>query len=155
MATTDSKKTTAAKPVKGKTLSPEEIYSGFQQLRNEQRNLVNKLTEVEMDLNEHKMVLETLKDLDGDRKCFRLIGGVLCEKTVKDVIPTLTTNRDQLMVVAESLNEQVTKKGIEINEYKEKHNIGIRGVDDPPQSSTSEGEKATESTPMRIMVNPI
>lgn len=59
------------------------------------------------------------------------------------------------MTVAEILNEQVTKKGVEINEYKEKHNIGIRGVDDPPQSSTSEGEKATESTPMRIMVNPI
>lgn len=53
MATTESKKT-PPKPVKGKTLTTEEIYNGFQMLRTEQRNLINKLSEVEMDLNEHK-----------------------------------------------------------------------------------------------------
>uniref|UniRef100_A0A0V0G7R5 Putative molecular chaperone prefoldin subunit 2 n=1 Tax=Triatoma dimidiata TaxID=72491 RepID=A0A0V0G7R5_TRIDM len=155
MATTDSKKT-PPKPAKGKTLTTEEIYNGFQLLRNEQRNLINKLSEVEMDLNEHKMVLDTLKDLDGGRKCFRLIGGVLCEKTVKDVIPTLTTNRDQLSALAETLNEQVTKKGLEINEYKEKNNIRIRGQDEIPSAVNDENEQKSEAQPRNvIMVNPI
>lgn len=34
--------------------SNEEIFAGFQSLRNEQRVMANKLSEMEMELNEHK-----------------------------------------------------------------------------------------------------
>lgn len=46
-----------------------------------------------------RIVLNTLKDLEGERKCFRLIGGVLCEKTVKDVLPALSQNKDQVFII--------------------------------------------------------
>lgn len=59
-----------------------------------------------------------------------MIGGILCERTVKDVMPILQTNKEQLTKVIEALNDQLTKKGVELNEYKEKHNIKIRGQDD-------------------------
>lgn len=39
---------------KNAAISNEEIVQGFHKLRAEQRQLVNKLSEVEMDLNEHK-----------------------------------------------------------------------------------------------------
>jgi len=39
---------------KNATPSNEEIVQGFQRLRAEQRQLANKLSELEMDLNEHK-----------------------------------------------------------------------------------------------------
>lgn len=37
--------------------SNEEIFAGFQTLRNEQRMMANKLSEMEMELNEHKYAL--------------------------------------------------------------------------------------------------
>ena len=43
------------------------------------------------------MVIENLKDVDPERKCFRLVGGVLVERTVKDVLPALCSNRDQVI----------------------------------------------------------
>ncbi len=45
------------------------------------------------------MVIENLKDIAPERKCFRLVGGVLVERTVKDVLPALTSNRDQVYYV--------------------------------------------------------
>nr|CAG4651516.1 EOG090X0L97 [Simocephalus serrulatus]SVE94651.1 EOG090X0L97 [Simocephalus serrulatus] len=77
----------------------EEIIQGFQRLRTEQRQLASKLSELEMDLNEHKLVIETLQNVDADRKCFRMVGGVLVERTVKEVLPALTTNRDQAILL--------------------------------------------------------
>ena len=48
-----SKKMTKSTP-KIAPKSNEEIVQGFQRLRNEQRQLASKLSELEMDLNEHK-----------------------------------------------------------------------------------------------------
>ena len=49
----------------------EEIIQGFQAMRNEQRSIASKISELQQDLNEHKIVIETLKSKDGDEKCFR------------------------------------------------------------------------------------
>ncbi|KAE8750389.1 hypothetical protein FOCC_FOCC002949 [Frankliniella occidentalis] len=140
------------KSSKGKTLTQEEIYNGFQVLRNEQRVLVTKLSELELELSEHKIVVDTMKDLDGDRKCFQLIGGVLCERTVKDVLPQLQMKKDSLTKIMGDYNEQITKKGKEINEYKEKHNIRIRGQDDIPSESDSKDKGESSSQSKNVMV---
>ncbi|KAL1452122.1 hypothetical protein WDU94_006430 [Cyamophila willieti] len=138
---------------KANKLTDEEIYNGFQNLRAEQRQIATKLSELEQELTEHKIVLDTLKDLDGDRRCFRLIGGVLCEKTVKEVIPTLTSNRDQLNTLITSLNEQLTKKGIEINEYKDKYDIQMQGNKSNAPPPKPDSESGTRSA--GVVVNPV
>lgn len=43
-----------------------------------------------------RLVIEALKGVDLDRKCFTLIGGVLVEKTVKDVLPNLENNKSMV-----------------------------------------------------------
>ena len=51
----------------------EEIIAGFQALRAEQRSIAAKINELQQDLNEHKIVIETLDGVDADRKCFRSV----------------------------------------------------------------------------------
>lgn len=47
-----------------------------------------------IDVSYFRLVIETLKDKDDDRKCFRMVGGVLVERTVKEVLPALQSNSE-------------------------------------------------------------
>lgn len=73
-----------------------------------------------------RTVIDTLKTVDENRKCFRLIGGVLAEQTVKETLPNLIQNKEQLEKLIENGKEQLTKKGMEINKFKEEHNIKVK-----------------------------
>ncbi|KAL4136187.1 hypothetical protein QTP88_007751 [Uroleucon formosanum] len=116
------------KLIKVKKPAEEElIHNTFNALRTEQRQLATKLSEIELDLNEHSIVIDTLNKLDEERKCFRLIGGVLVERKICDILPTLIKNRGEMGKIVKTLNEQLTKKGIEINDFKNKHNIQVKG----------------------------
>jgi len=75
-----------------------------------------------------------------------MVGEVLVERTVKEVLPALILHRDQMVKLIEVLNKQVTSKGQEINEYKEKNNIRIRNRDEVLTSAQeSSGEKKVAS----------
>lgn len=90
-----------------------------------------------------RIVIETLKGVEGSRKCFRMVGGVLVERTVAEILPELESNREQLPKALAALQEQLTKKGQEINEYIECHDIRVQRNDrsDPaeeqPQAKTN------------------
>merc|ERR1712062_358085 len=117
---------------------PENVANGLQTLRTEQRSLASKLSELQMDLNEHKLVIDTLEK----------VGGVLVERSVGEVQPALTGNRDKLTKLIETLEKQLTEKGQEINGYIEKHNIQIQGKKGPTTSNAPavEENKKTQST---------
>jgi len=66
----------------------------------------------------HRLVLETLEPLPQDRKCFRMINGVLVERTVKDVVPALKTNSDGLKKVLDELLKQYKAKQDEMEKWK-------------------------------------
>jgi prefoldin subunit 2 len=44
----------------------------------------------------HRLVEETLQPLDSKRRAFRLVGGVLVERTVGEVLPSVVTNRENV-----------------------------------------------------------
>lgn len=97
------------------------------------------------------MVIETLKNADENRKCFRMIGGVLVEKQVKDVVPTLATNKEKLSDLIQKVNEQLVKKGQELNEYREKYNIRVQGQDDAKRQE--EGKEANKASRGNVLVS--
>ncbi|XP_035908259.1 probable prefoldin subunit 2 [Anopheles stephensi] len=136
--------TTSGKPKEKK--SQEVIAAEFQQLRNQQLNLVNNLNAIELDLKEHKTVIDTLKMVEPSRKCFRLVGGVLVEQTVEVVLPQLELNKTQLEKLIEEGKEQIAKKGIEINQYKDEHNIKIRGQEPTPPAASDKENAADDKS---------
>ena len=63
-------------------------------------------------------MLETLEPLPGDRKCFRMINGVLTERTVEEVVPILKTNSDGLKKALEELVKQYKSRQDEMEKWK-------------------------------------
>ena len=55
--------------------------------------------EVLVCLQEHEAVIKALSNLDPDRKCFRLVGEVLVERTVSEVLPAVSANHEQIGMV--------------------------------------------------------
>jgi chaperonin cofactor prefoldin len=51
-----------------------------------------------------RLVEETLEPLDPDRRAFRLVGGVLVERTVKEVLPTVKEHRNNVRIIHLSLS---------------------------------------------------
>ncbi|XP_074652828.1 prefoldin subunit 2-like [Tubulanus polymorphus] len=136
---------------KQKQVNQEAIISGFNELRQQQRALASKISELEMDCKEHELVIDTLKDIkDGDRKCYRLVGGILVERTVKDVSPALVNNKEQIGMLVTNLTKQLEAKGKELNDYREKYNIRVRGEEDDVDKK--HGEDKAKSTTQGVLV---
>ncbi|KAJ7241939.1 Prefoldin beta-like protein [Mycena haematopus] len=118
----------AAAKAKGKTqpLTDQEISQNYSRMQNELQGLAGKIGELEQESDEHSLVLTTLNEAlaeEPDRKCFRLIGGVLVERTVKDVVPTLQSNRDNIKKVVANLTEQYKTREEEFDTFKREYNI--------------------------------
>ncbi|XP_038852056.1 prefoldin subunit 2-like [Salvelinus fontinalis] len=126
--------------------SAEQVVAAFQRMRSEQRSMASKAAELEMEINEHSLVLETLKDVDPTRKCFRLVGGVLVERTVKEVLPALESNKEQISKIVESLNTQMQSKGRELTEYREKYNIRLVGEGEEGQGKSAASSNGGEGS---------
>ncbi|CAK7245093.1 MAG: Cochaperone prefoldin complex subunit [Sporothrix thermara] len=97
-------------------------YSNF---KNTLQQIAQKIGDVEQEADEHKLVLETLEPLPGDRKCFRMINGVLIERTVADVVPALQTNAEGLKKVLEDLVKQYKAREDELTKWKKKNNVQV------------------------------
>merc|ERR1712086_959719 len=77
---------------KTKKQAEAEIIKEFQKLKEEKNNISTKMAEIRMDMNEHEMCVKTMSKFDASRKCWRLVGGVLVERNVGEVLPAVQEN---------------------------------------------------------------
>ncbi|KAJ5122004.1 hypothetical protein N7448_003133 [Penicillium atrosanguineum] len=103
----------------------QELQLQYGNFKNTLQQLAQKIGDIEQEAEEHKLVIETLDPLTDDRKCFRMVNGVLVEGTVKDVLPTLKTNSDGLKQVLEEMLKQYKSKQAELDTWKKKNNIQV------------------------------
>lgn len=95
-------------------------------LRQEQRDVVNRLNLLENDLSETKLVADALQQVDPERKCYRLQGGILVEQKVKEVIPALDESKEQLETMVASSKKEITEKGKAIQTFMTENNLTVR-----------------------------
>jgi prefoldin subunit 2 len=72
--------------------NPDVILGNFKQMGIECSNLASKIQELNIEKDEHRLVVDTLSHLEGGRKAFRLVGGVLVERTVAEFLPIVSDN---------------------------------------------------------------
>lgn len=72
--------------------NPEAIIGHFKQMNAECQQIQAKVTELTLEKEEHRLVEGTLSKLDDSRKAYRLVGGILVERTVGEVRPIVTQN---------------------------------------------------------------
>jgi prefoldin subunit 2 len=106
-------------------------------------------------------VITAIEKLEPERKCFRLVGGVLVERTVGEVLPAVRKNRDgvsvcfplrfwnlilypQITDIIKQLTVQLNKINEEINEFVVKYKIRTKSGEEP-SSSTKEGKETKSS----------
>ncbi|EGF79016.1 hypothetical protein BATDEDRAFT_90202 [Batrachochytrium dendrobatidis JAM81] len=107
-------------------LSNQETISQFNTMKQELQAIAQKIGELELERDEYQLVIETISPLNGDRKCFRLIGGVLVERTVQDVLPAVKQNMDGIMTLIKQLATSYKKREEEAEAFKQKYNIKIK-----------------------------
>eukprot|EP01063_Lacrimia_lanifica_P005145 TRINITY_DN12960_c0_g1_i1.p2 TRINITY_DN12960_c0_g1~~TRINITY_DN12960_c0_g1_i1.p2 ORF type:complete len:143 (+),score=92.74 TRINITY_DN12960_c0_g1_i1:88-516(+) len=104
-------------------LTPEQVQYKYSVLKQEYDSMAQKIAEMEGEKHEHELVHTALEPLEEDRKCFRLIGGVLVERSAKEVKPALKGNIEQIEKVIATLTNNANAKQKEIQDFIEKHRI--------------------------------
>jgi prefoldin subunit 2 len=84
---------------------------------------------------------DAIKDLDPSRKCFRLIGGVLVERTVAEVLPAVQKNQAGLAAVIGTITDQRDSKMRMVDELQKKYKIRVKGEPEAEDEDDTESGK--------------
>uniref|UniRef100_A0A1D1Z9M0 Putative prefoldin subunit 2 n=1 Tax=Anthurium amnicola TaxID=1678845 RepID=A0A1D1Z9M0_9ARAE len=126
------------------------IINMYGSLRTEINQLHAKITELEMEVSEHSLVIGAVQPLDPTRRCYRMIGGVLVERTIKEVLPAVQRNKEGLEEVISRLYEALERKKKEMQEFEVKHKIKIRRSDVEAKDESA----AKEGSAQGVLVGP-
>eukprot|EP00593_Proboscia_inermis_P003045 CAMPEP_0171296396 /NCGR_PEP_ID=MMETSP0816-20121228/5050_1 /TAXON_ID=420281 /ORGANISM="Proboscia inermis, Strain CCAP1064/1" /LENGTH=136 /DNA_ID=CAMNT_0011769791 /DNA_START=31 /DNA_END=441 /DNA_ORIENTATION=- len=119
----DAAKTAVSAAPVDQPIDEKTVLAKYKELQSSCNQLINKITELEFDRNEHRLVEDTLKPLETTRRAYRLVGGVLVERTVGEILPAVTTNKENIQMVLDNLQKNMEAKQKETSDWKAKYNI--------------------------------
>lgn len=101
-------------------------YNRYQELLTE---LQSQLSSITSQVQEHLVVDKTLSEIPPEkragRKCFKMIGGVLVDKTVDEVILILDEEKKELQKTKETLEKELVKVKAEMDQWMTKNKVKI------------------------------
>ncbi|CAN8270424.1 unnamed protein product [Cochlearia groenlandica] len=106
------------------------VLNIYEAMRSELSQIYSNITDLEMQVSEHSLVINAVQPLDQSRKCFRMIGGVLVERTIKEVVPAVQRNKEGLEEVVKKLYETLEKKKKDLTEFEAKYKMKVRKQED-------------------------
>ncbi|CAL1411350.1 unnamed protein product [Linum trigynum] len=127
------------------------VANMYTSMRTELNQIYSKITELEMEVSEHSLVINAIQPLDPTRRCYRMIGGVLVERNIKEVLPAVQRNKEGIEEVVARLNEALEKKKKEIADFEAKYKIRMRKADSDMKDE--EGSKK-EGGSQGVLVGP-
>jgi prefoldin subunit 2 len=79
--------------------------------------------DLEEEKREHTLVMEAIKDLEAERKCWRLVGGVLVERNLGEVMQSLRENIEFLDKTSANYGNALKIKEKDLFEFEIKYNL--------------------------------
>ncbi|VAI69038.1 unnamed protein product [Triticum turgidum subsp. durum] len=134
----------------GEPTNEQVVANTYANMGTEMNQLYTKITELEMEVSEHSLVLGAIEPLDPMRRCYRMIGGVLVERTIKEVLPAVHRNKEGLEEVVARMKEALETKKKEMTEFELKYKIRNRKGG---ESGAEEGSMK-EASAQRVLVGP-
>merc|ERR1712216_883868 len=93
----------------------------YEQMSKEKSALMQKINELKQEVREHVLVEDVFKTVEPDRKAWRLVGGVLVQRTVKDIQPQIAENREKIEGIVQTLTKQLETKSKQVQAFEQKY----------------------------------
>lgn len=101
------------------------MVARFNEMRQQLAETASKIADLEADAHEHELVVKTLKPMDKDRKCYRLVGDVLVQRTVAETLPAVERNKAGLDDVVGKLKGQLDRQEKALEAFAAKYKIRV------------------------------
>lgn len=107
--------------------SEQEVLARFNERRQAVAALAQRLGELEAEAAEHALVEKALGPMEPARRCYRMVGDVLVERTVGEVLPAVRRNREGLEGVVGALQQQLDERQRELSAFQRRYRISVGG----------------------------
>ena len=109
---------------------PQEVQQHYNKIKGEYTEIFKRYIELEEERRENNLVLANLEPLKGERKCWKVMGGVLVEHSIDETKKSLQETVVMLESTLKALDGEMSKRQKEVLEMELKYGINPNKKDD-------------------------